>query len=201
MFSSSVAPAEIKNQLRIDALKRRDAIPAPVRNVKDSAIRHRLVELPEYIGSKVLLFYASFRSEADTSELIGISLSSGKRVMLPKVQDDRLGIYEIKSADELSPGYMGIPEPPETLKGAIDDIDLIILPGVAFDERCNRLGYGKGYYDRLLGEIAQPIKPALISIAYEEQVINEIPVEPHDVGLDMIITDRRTIKRHGQGKD
>lgn len=201
MLSSFLAPSEIKDQLRAKALKRRDSIPAPVRRVKDSLIRQGLIELPEYKDAGAIVFYASFRSEADTLEIIKLALSAGKRVMLPKVEEDRLGIFEIKDIGELTPGYMGIPEPPETLKANSDDIDLIILPGVAFDERCNRIGYGKGYYDKLLGELTQSKKPVFIAIAYEEQVVSEIPVETHDFGADMIITDRRTIKRHGQGKD
>jgi 5-formyltetrahydrofolate cyclo-ligase len=96
--------------------------------------------------------------------------------------------------DELTPGYMGIPEPPqmdERLAG-IDDADLVVIPGAGFDFAGNRLGYGAGYYDSLLSQRKKKIP--VIALAYEEQIVDSIPAEQHDVKVDMIVTDKRVIR-------
>ncbi len=103
-------------------------------------------------------------------------------------------LYEVKHMDELTPGYMGIPEPPqmdERLVG-IDDADLVIIPGAGFDFAGNRLGYGAGYYDSLLSQRTRKIP--VIALAYEEQIVDSIPAETHDVKVDMIVTDKRVIR-------
>ncbi|MDP2278803.1 MAG: 5-formyltetrahydrofolate cyclo-ligase, partial [Nitrospirota bacterium] len=146
--------------------------------------------------AKTIFFYASFKSEADTIEMIKISLSHGKQVILPKVdkENKRLLLYEIKDINELVQGYMDILEPSvseERLTG-LADIDLIIIPGSAFDVSGSRLGYGAGFYDRLLAEIKNKIP--IIAPAYEEQIMKNIPSEPHDVRVDKIVTDRRVIE-------
>ncbi|MGD8352174.1 MAG: 5-formyltetrahydrofolate cyclo-ligase, partial [Nitrospirota bacterium] len=190
---------ELKSRLRAEALKRRDAIPPLVRKVKDRAISERLLSLEAYRRSKAVLFYVSFRSEAETRDLIIAALESGKAVLVPKVheEDAALELYEIKGLDELAPGYMGIPEPEgraESLRG-IGDVDLVVVPGAAFDEKGNRLGYGKGYYDKLLS--SEDARPSLVALAYEEQMVEAIPAEAHDIGIDTILTDRRVIQCGG----
>lgn len=194
----------MKKALREEVLKRRDRIPHDVRKIKDALIRQRLFTTPEFINAEVVSFYASFRSEVGTLSMIKESLERGKRVILPKVDKERriLNLYEIKDINELSPGYMGIPEPslPDERLVEGNDIGLFIIPGVAFDEKGNRLGYGKGFYDKLLSEITNPQSltpdPFLTALAYEEQLIDLIPSELHDVKVDMIVTDKRVIKCH-----
>lgn len=194
----------MKKALREEVLKRRDGIPHDVRKIKDALIRQRLFTIPEFINAKVVSFYASFRSEVGTLSMIKESLERGKRVILPKVDKERhiLNLYEIKDINELSSGYMGIPEPslPDERLVEGNDIGLFIIPGVAFDEKCNRLGYGKGFYDKLLSEITNPQSltpnPFLTALAYEEQLIDLIPSELHDAKVDMIVTDKRVIKCH-----
>jgi 5-formyltetrahydrofolate cyclo-ligase len=128
------------------------------------------------------------------------ALSRGKAVMLPRVEGDLLKIYEIRGMEELSPGYMGIPEPPssvERLRG-IKDVRMVVMPGAAFDPRGWRLGYGKGYYDRMLeGAREAP----LVALAYEEQISESLPHEEHDVRVDVIITDKRVMDCRGQEED
>jgi 5-formyltetrahydrofolate cyclo-ligase len=89
---------------------------------------------------------------------------------------------------------MGIPEPQVLNDHAlvIDEVDLIVIPGVAFDYACNRLGYGGGYYDMLLAQRKK--KAPIIALAYEEQIVDKIPSESHDIKVDMIITDKKIIK-------
>jgi 5-formyltetrahydrofolate cyclo-ligase len=190
--------AELKKSLREEALRRRDAIPLPVRRAKDAAIRERLYSLPEYRDAARVLLYASFRSEADTFSIIEDALSSGKRVMLPKVEGERLAVYEIKGIGDAAPGYMGIPEPPASQEVGLDDVDMVIMPGAAFDIKGWRLGYGKGYYDRLGATAPRVAGPAafFIALAYEEQMADGIPAEEHDVAVDVIITDKRILRCH-----
>lgn len=186
----------MKKTIRREVLKRRDEIPPDIKSVKDAFIKERLFDLPEFINSKTVFFYASFRSEVETLSMIKESLKMGKKIVLPKVDKERhrLKLHEIKDISELSPGYMGIPEP--SLSGErlvrLDDIELVIIPGSAFDCSGNRLGYGGGYYDILLSEGKRKIP--IIALAYEEQLVDKIPSETHDVKVDMIVTDKRVIK-------
>lgn len=189
-----------KKTLRQETILKRDAIPENIKKEKDTAIRQGIIRLPEFTGAKTILFYASFRSEVDTREMIKITLSQGKRVILPKVdkENKKLKLYEIKDMNELAKGYMGILEPSisEGKLTELDDIDLIIIPGAAFDVSGNRLGYGAGFYDRLLAGIKNKIPG--IAPAYEEQIIEKIPSEPHDVKVTKIVTDKRVIECEGK---
>lgn len=187
-----------KSLIRKKVLSRRDALNSDSRKTKDESIRKRLLALPEFIEARTILFYASFRSEVDTIELLKVSMFNNKKIILPKVamQDSRLLLYEIDKMDDLAPGCFGILEPLaiEERSANVSGIDLMIVPGVAFDEQCNRLGYGKGFYDRLLSQ-----KNALaVALAYEEQILDSIPADAHDVKMDKIITEKRTIQHHGQ---
>ena len=186
----------MKNSIRKEVLKKRDDIPRKIKTDKNLIIKEKLFSLHEFINAEIIFFYASFRSEVATHTMIKESLEMGKRVMLPKVQIDghMVKLYEIQDISELSPGHMGIPEPSFTniYSLSIDQANIIIIPGVAFDYSGNRLGYGGGYYDMLLAQRKK--KVPIIALAYEEQLVDEIPSEPHDVKIDMIITDKRMIK-------
>ncbi|MCG2709924.1 MAG: 5-formyltetrahydrofolate cyclo-ligase [Thermodesulfovibrionales bacterium] len=188
-----------KKTLRQETILKRDAIPENIKEEKDAAIRQRIIRLPEFTDAKTIFFYASFRSEVDTIEMIKISLSHGKQIILPRVdkENKKLLLYKIKDINELAQGYMGILEPSvsEGKLTGLDDIDLIIIPGAAFDVSGNRLGYGAGFYDRLLAGIKKKIP--IIAPAYEEQIVDDIPSEPHDIKVDKIVTDKRVIECEG----
>lgn len=186
----------MKKSIRKEILKKREEISLDLKSIKDALIKERLFSLHEFINSKTVLFYASFRSEVETFSIIKESLKLGKRVVLPKVDKEIhiLRLYEIKDISELSPGYMGIPEPlllDDRLVN-LDDIDIVVIPGAAFDYSGNRLGYGGGYYDILLSETKKKIP--IIALAYEEQLIDSIPYELHDVKVDIIVTDKHVIR-------
>ncbi|MDI6745295.1 MAG: 5-formyltetrahydrofolate cyclo-ligase [Thermodesulfovibrionales bacterium] len=185
-----------KKTVRQEILLKRDAILGNIRKEKDAAIRQQIIRLPEFTDAKKILFYASFRSEVSTMKMIKISLDSGKRVALPKVdkENKKLKLYEIKNMNELVQCYMGILEPSvsEERLTALDDIDLIFIPGAAFDVSGSRLGYGSGFYDKLLSEIKDKIP--VIAPAYEEQIVDNIPSEPHDIKVDKIVTETRIIE-------
>ncbi len=137
------------------------------------------------------MFFASFRSEVETAPMIRRALAAGKRVVLPKVKGKELELFEIKIFDsDVSPGAWGIPEPRGSALVKLDELDVIIVPGVAFDERGNRLGYGAGFYDKLLSEFKKPT----VAIAFEQQIVPMILADPHDVPVKKIVTENRIIE-------
>jgi 5-formyltetrahydrofolate cyclo-ligase len=195
----------LKKRLREKLLKSRDSIPPELKAQKESAIEKRLFNLDAFKKSKSILMYVSFRSEVDTRKYLDDMLRSGKRLILPVVdtRHNVLKLYDVKDTSELAPGYMGIPEPNirENRRVTIKDIDLVVIPGTGFDAKGNRLGYGGGYYDRLLSyeskQLAEIEHIPTIALAFEEQIGEDIPAEPHDITVDMIITDERLIDCKG----
>ncbi len=186
----------MKNEIRAEVLKRRDSIPLDLKKRKDAAINNSFFNLEEFIDAKSVLMYVSFRTEVDTfGQLEGI-LCLGKKLVVPLVdsKQKKLTLYEIKDITDLVSGYMDIPEPKavENRKVELKDIDIIVIPGTGFDTKGNRLGYGGGYYDRLLADTEKNIPK--IALAFEEQIVEEIPSEPHDMKMDIIITDERVIR-------
>ncbi len=184
-----------KSEIRKQALRKRDSISENIRKEKGAHIMHRVFNLPEFKKAKTIFFYASFRSEVDTIKMIKASLGMGKKIILPKVdrENSALRLYEIKGLEELSEGYMKILEPSvsEDRLRNLNDVDLIIIPGAAFDASGNRLGYGAGYYDKLLSKMKKKIP--VIAPAYEEQIVEKIPIERHDIKADKVVTDKRVI--------
>ncbi len=137
------------------------------------------------------MFFASFRSEVDTVPMIRQALQSGKRIILPKVKNKALELFEIADFDaDVVPGAWGIPEPQSGTPGRLEDVDLMVVPGAAFDEQGNRIGYGAGYYDKLLPSFKGPT----VALAFEEQIVRYIPVETHDIPVGKIVTEKRVIE-------
>jgi len=188
----------LKDKLRKEIIIKRDLISENNRLSKDESIRNKLFSLPEFIKADTIFIYFSFRSEVDTFFIIEKALNKGKRVILPKVEKKKrkLYLYEINSIKDLSSGYMGIYEPiPDISREVrINEVDLIIVPGVCFDIYGNRIGYGGGYYDIILSE--KKTNSPVIALSYEEQIVQKIPSEPHDIKVDIIITDQRIINAH-----
>lgn len=180
----------MKTSLRKKAVDSRDNLPPDVRGAKSREIEERLCSLPDFRAAGVIMFFASFRSEVETGPMIRRALLAGKRVILPKVKGRDLALFEIKDIDrDVSPGAWGIPEPVESRPARLTDIDLIITPGAAFDERGNRLGYGAGFYDRILSAFSG----TTIALAFEAQIVPEVPVDKHDVPVEKIVTEKRVI--------
>ncbi len=193
-----VAPLLDKKSLRKEIIFRRDSIPSDIKEVKDRAIEKQLTGLKSFQDARTILFYASFRSEVNTEKLIRESLEGLRITVLPRVVkiNDTLKLYVIRNWADLAPGSWGILEPIEARERELQavDIDIVLAPGVAFDESCNRLGYGKGYYDKLLSARGSSAhKPLIVGLAYEEQIVSSLPCNPHDIKMDIVITDKRTI--------
>jgi 5-formyltetrahydrofolate cyclo-ligase len=162
-----------------------------VRESKSREIGKRLYSLPEYRAASVIMFFASFRSEVDTLTMIRHVLAAGKRVFLPKVRGRDLALFEILDFDkDTAPGAWAIPEPRETRPVTIQEVDLMIVPGLAFDENGNRLGYGAGFYDRILPSFRR----TTVALAFEEQIVPDVPVSIHDIPVKKIVTEKRIIE-------
>lgn len=181
---------DTKKQLREEMKKRRSSLTFERILVYSSHIFETVVNMDEYQKADVILAYVSFSSEVDTHFLIKHALSHGKRVAVPKVLDNsEMKFYYINSMDELKPGAFNILEPPAINEMVYNDSEqyIILLPGVAFDDDKNRLGYGGGYYDRFLEKHPEIYK---IMLAYEMEKLEErLPCDEFDVKPDIIITE------------
>jgi 5-formyltetrahydrofolate cyclo-ligase len=181
----------LKTSLRKQVAEARDELSREVRESKSREIGKRLYSLPEYRAASVIMFFASFRSEVDTLTMIRHVLAAGKRVFLPKVRGRDLALFEILDFDkDTAPGAWAIPEPRETRPVTIQEVDLMIVPGLAFDENGNRLGYGAGFYDRILPSFRR----TTVALAFEEQIVPDVPVSIHDIPVKKIVTEKRIIE-------
>jgi 5-formyltetrahydrofolate cyclo-ligase len=157
---------------------------------KDKVIFQKLLKDDKYERADKLFIYVSLASEIDTHNVIKAALLENKKVYVPKVISRSLGMVAVKinSLEELRKNNMGILEPIEALKIiSKEDIDLAIIPGLAFDVNGNRIGYGGGYYDRFFQGIKVPFMSAL---AYEYQVFPQIAQDAFDIKIDKIITEK-----------
>ncbi len=187
-----------KRALRKQALSRRDALPAEEREEKSRRIAEAVVGLPEFRAAQTVLLFASYGSEVDTWPLLRRALEAGKTVALPRVEEAKwtLSIRRVRDLDQdLEPGRWGIMEPKEDCRLIeLDKLDFVLVPGVVFDEQGRRLGYGGGFYDDLLRSLTRAEHgPALVAVAFEMQVVDEVPEDPSDVPVPLIVTEERTI--------
>lgn len=186
-----------KAEIRRESLARRRLQPEP--EATSAAILGRLFQRPEYVAARSILFYVSARSEVQTHRGILAALADDKIVAVPYCVGAELEIFRLDSFADLELGAYGIHEPRAELRSSpahqIDlmSIDLIIVPGVAFDPCGSRLGHGLGYYDRLLA-LASPATKR-IALAYECQIWPEIPAISSDVPMDVVLTEERAYER------
>ena len=158
---------------------------------KSRVILEKFLALSVFRKAKTILFYASVKGEVDTFIMIEQALRLKKTVALPLVRKEKRQIIPmaVQAVAELKSGAYGIPEPPYVSERVIapEDIDLVVVPGVAFDKNNRRLGHGAGYYDRFLSLL--PSKTPTIGLAYDFQVVDCIPrLEAHDRPVTMVLT-------------
>ncbi|MDI6704347.1 MAG: 5-formyltetrahydrofolate cyclo-ligase [bacterium] len=183
----------MKEEIRKEIRTKRDSLSEKEILEKSEIIKERLFALKEFKDAHIILFYVSTRSEVKTDEMIRQSLSLKKRVILPKVRGGDLLLSELKDfPKELEKGAYGIYEPKSGYIREINhnEIDLVIVPGIAFDRFGFRLGYGGGFYDKLLSMMKNQ---SFIGLAYEMQIIDKIPVREYDIAVHKIITEERVI--------
>ena len=186
-----------RQSLRKNILAARDALPNPERTAKSNAIARQIWQLDAFAHCRAPFIYVHFRSEVETSELINQCLARHKEVSVPLTltKTKRLDPYHLTNPEQqLTHGYCNIPEPDPEKADLFDAsrIDVVILPGSVFDAKGGRLGYGGGYYDRFLAD--QAPQALRIGIAYELQLVEAVPLLPHDQRLDYLVTDERIIK-------
>lgn len=183
---------EEKRALRKEKIEWRASLAPEDARIKSAKIAAAVRTLPEYASARTILFYVSAKAnEVDTHTLIREALAGGLRVLVPVTDFDRneLIVSELRDMEELAPARFGLLEPsgdairPADPEGA----DVIMVPGVAFDRECRRIGFGGGYYDRLLADC----RAASIALGYEGQMVECVPTDEHDLPVDVIVTESR----------
>ncbi|HHU75013.1 MAG TPA: 5-formyltetrahydrofolate cyclo-ligase [Clostridiales bacterium] len=182
-----------KDDIRKNILKERSLLSESQRREFNQAIYQRLINSDLYQKSKIIFAFASFGSEVDTWTILDHAMHEGKRVYLPRVEGKIMNFYELKDIQSLEPSKFGILEPKteEANRYLVEtdpnQIKVMIMPGLAFDTKGNRIGYGAGYYDKYLNSFPKDhfIKAA---IAYDFQIFDYLVSDPYDIPVDIIIT-------------
>lgn len=160
------------------------------------------VGLPEYASARTVLFYVDVRTEVRTRHFLSTALTHGKRIIVPYCVERELELFHLENMDELSIGMYKILEPRPELRSlaakqvTVEEIDLVMVPGVAFDRTGARMGHGFGYYDKMLEHIRQDAP--LVALAFECQLFDEIPTAEHDVFMDKIVTEKAVYVGRGR---
>lgn len=186
-------PNPLKQNLRRIYLAKRDAIDPAERHAKSLEIGRQLTDAEHFAQARQIAFYCTFGSEVDTREMMRAAFKSGKRVFLPTInpKSKTMSFSEHDgNFENLVCNFFGIAEP-EGPPAEVSLLDLIIVPGIAFDPQGWRLGYGAGYYDRFLKTVYAPT----IGVAFAAQIHNALPVGENDVPVDLVITENAIHKR------
>lgn len=185
-----------RNSWRHKILTRRDRLSPAALIKKSGLITDVLFSLKETRAAHVFFIYLNFRSEVQTHDIVRRCLAEGKTVTVPLTLANESRLLAVRITDpknQIEPGYCMIPEPVKSMvSGSVVDpaeIDMVIVPGSVFDRFGGRLGYGGGYYDRFL---AQEAAGALrIGLAYELQLVDQVPLEPYDQLMDFVVTEKK----------
>ncbi len=186
---------DAKRTTRLAVMAARDALSPDARASASRAIAARIVALPAFAAARCVLLTLPFRSEWDTHAVFAAALAGGKTIALPRVNGATrmLDLHAVRDVvRETAAGYRGIPEPRAELPRVdVGAIDWVLVPGVAFDVTGRRLGYGGGYYDRLLATL--PAATPRVAGAFDVQVVARVPAAPHDLVVDAIATESRLL--------
>ena len=188
-------PLDEKTQLRPSLIHRRSQIRNDQITQHSKTIQCRLMALPEIQTCKSIFCFVSLAEEVETHSLIDSMLQEGKLLTIPKIIHSKQMIaIPFKNWSELTPGQLGILTPMSSVpyKG---EIDVCITPGIGFTANGTRLGYGQGYYDKWLAKHTVKYK---IAVAFECQLVDNLPTDANDVAMDMIVTEERIIRVHSE---
>ena len=183
---------QMKRRLRREVLALRDAVPEADRAARSRAIAECLLALPELESARTVLVFSSFGSEADTAAIVEGLLARGARIALPRIEGDRLVPVAYRPGDEVAVTAFGALEPTAGEVVPDDEIDVVVTPGVAFDRRGHRVGYGGGYYDRLFRRL--PRRPYRVAVAFAVQVVAEVPNGGADLPVDAVVTETGVLR-------
>jgi 5-formyltetrahydrofolate cyclo-ligase len=189
----------IKNEIRREALERRDALAPEVRAEASLVICRRIMEDDRFLDARAVHVYLPIGSEVDIRPLIDVGWELGKALGLMRVSGDGGSRqYRITPETQYTTGSLGIAEPVDAEPFDMDRCDLVIVPLVAADEECNRVGYGKGYYDQFLTHFPRPT----IGAAFDVQLFPHLPSDDLDIRLDAVCTESRMLEREfGSGEE
>lgn len=185
-----------RDQLRRLLLSRRDCLPTTERERTSALITGQLLQLPVFGQSQVFFVYCSYRSEVATFSLLKSCIEAGKITSVPLSQPKQSHMLAVIINDltrDLACGYRNIPEPSPDEEHILSPslIEVAVIPGVVFDRSGHRLGYGGGFYDRFLARSAP--QSLRIGLAFSCQVVDRLPVLPHDIPMDLVITEREVL--------
>lgn len=189
--------ADDKARIRRDVLARRDALSPQQRTVASATIRDVLAGLDVVVRARTLLGFASFGSEVALDPFLHDGIERGVGVFLPWIERFSPPDLQVSRITDLQrdvvPARLGIrePDPARRRPARVDRLDVVIAPGVAFDRSGRRLGYGAGFYDRLLTRL-RPGTP-VVAVAFATQVVDALPEEPHDLRVAAVVTEHGTI--------
>ena len=187
---------EKKSSIRAEMIKMVDTLSEDYFRKKTQNLEERLFDFANFIEAKILLLYVNLQHEVPTKRILQWCFERNKIVVLPAFGKEKRTMTLMKVDDiekDLKPGARGVLEPdPERCKRVpVDQVDIAIVPGFAFDEKGGRIGSGLGYYDRLIPKLS--VTTRKVALIFEDQVIPQVPMEPHDKYVDIVITDRRII--------
>ncbi len=183
---------ETKRHIRNTTLKLRDNLTQEERKAKSKMIQEKIISAAVYKEAEIILSYMNYKSEVETEELVLKALKEGKKVYCPKVNGDTMEFYRVSSIEDTEIGCMGIREPFAEEAKLLRESDisigkcLMIMPGSAFDKDRNRIGYGKGYYDKYLNQYSGL---STIAICYDCQIVDKVPKEEYDIKPDAVISE------------
>lgn len=184
-----------KKSIRERILARRRHLSAQTCLAESMLVQERFLGLPEYAAASSLALYSPIFNEVFTEEIFRRARAEGKRVAYPRVRGEHLEFIEVAEAGHLVPGAFGVLEPASGAPIPLGELDLVAVPGVAFDQCGYRLGYGKGFYDRAIH--LQGRSGSLVGLCFEFQMIESLPVQDHDIAMDLLVSDERLLRlRH-----
>ena len=179
-----------KKELRRIVRAAKNEVPLEAKMARSESVMLKVEQMPEFQNVSTVLLYWSMDDEVYTHDFVRRWYRE-KRILLPCVDGDNLLLRQYTGDDSMRPGpQFGIPEPSGPVFSCLDEVEMIVVPGVAFDHKCNRMGRGRGFYDRLLKSTPNAMK---VGVAFDFQIFDDIPVEPFDVPMERVLCEGCTI--------
>lgn len=182
-----------KNKIRAEIKKIRDNLSRTDKYDLDNNLNQALLDFVHDLGVKTVAAFHPHKSEPNIIYFLDSLVENGYELFLPRVNGDNLDLVQVQTVEEVETGKFGINEPVKHLSPThLTDFDLILVPGLAFGMNGHRIGYGRGFYDRLLSEV----RGLKVGVGYSFQIVDEVPFEEHDVKLDVVISENGFVKMY-----
>jgi len=181
-----------KRELRARVRAARDGLPAKMREALGALVIQKLFSVPGFVDAQTVLVFSSFGSEVPTAPILDRLHRENRRVALPRVRGDAMEARSYRPGDPTVVASFGAMEPVDGVQMAPGDLDAVIVPGLAFDRRGFRVGYGGGHFDRFLERVRGDA--LTVGICFAVQLVDRVPTEPHDLPVRWVVTDREAIR-------